>query len=74
MTFLVTSATGAGYGYGKILAFAPDGKPSGAFGNDPRIVDPRGLGIERIDGCSSSTAAPIELRPLGTTNVAADHC
>jgi hypothetical protein len=51
MTLLVTSATGAnGAGYGKILAFARDGKPSGAFGNDPRIVDPRGLGIDRIDG------------------------
>jgi len=51
MTLLVTSATGAnGAGYGKILAFADDGKPSGAFSNDPRIVDPRGLGIDRIDG------------------------
>jgi len=51
MTLLVTSATCAtGAGYGKILAFARDGKPSGAFGNDPRIVDPRGLGIDRIDG------------------------
>jgi hypothetical protein len=50
MTFLVTSAAGAnGAGYGKILAFADDGKPIGVFGSDPRIVDPRGLGISRDD-------------------------
>ena len=50
MTLLVTSATGAnGAGYGKILAFADDGKPIGVFGDDPHIVDPRGLGIDRVD-------------------------
>jgi hypothetical protein len=50
MTLLVTSATGAnGAGYGKILAFADDGKPIGVFGDDPHIADPRGLGIDRID-------------------------
>src|SRR5260370_12377681 len=50
MTLLVTSATGAnGAGYGKILAFADDGKPIGVFGDDPYIVDPRGLGIDRVD-------------------------
>jgi hypothetical protein len=37
-----------GAGYGKILAFADDGKPIGVFGDDPYIVDPRGLGIERL--------------------------
>ena len=51
MTFLVTSAAGVnGAGYGKILAFTDDGKPIGVFGSDPRIVDPRGLGISRDDG------------------------
>jgi hypothetical protein len=51
MTLLVTSAAGAnGAGYGKIIAFADDGKPIGVFGSDPRIVDPRGLGSSRIDG------------------------
>jgi DNA-binding beta-propeller fold protein YncE len=51
MTLLVTSAAGAnGAGYGKILAFADDGKPIGVFGNDARIVDPRGLGIDQVDG------------------------
>jgi DNA-binding beta-propeller fold protein YncE len=50
MTLLVTSATGAnGAGYGKILAFADDGKPIGVFGDDPHIADPRGLGIDRVD-------------------------
>jgi DNA-binding beta-propeller fold protein YncE len=51
MTLLVTSAAGAnGAGYGKILAFADDGKPIGAFSSDPRIVDPRGLSIDGVDG------------------------
>ena len=51
MTLLVTSATSAnGAGYRKVLAFADDGKPIGVFGNDGRIVDPRGLGIDRVDG------------------------
>ncbi len=39
MTLLVTSATGAnGAGYGKILAFADDGKPIGVFGDDPALA------------------------------------
>jgi DNA-binding beta-propeller fold protein YncE len=51
MSLLVTSAAGVnGAGFGKILAFAADGKVVGAFGDDPRIVDPRGLGIDRHDG------------------------
>src|ERR1700758_2937400 len=51
MTLLVTSATGAnGAGSEKVLACADDGKPMGVFGDDPRIVDPRGLGIEPVDG------------------------
>src|SRR5258708_928461 len=50
MTLLVTSATGAnGAGYGKLLAFNYDGEPIGIFGDDPRIVDPRGLGIDPVD-------------------------
>jgi hypothetical protein len=50
MTLLVTSAAGAnGAGYGKILAFADDGKPIGVFGDDPLIADPRGLGIDQVD-------------------------
>jgi DNA-binding beta-propeller fold protein YncE len=50
MTLLVTSAAAAnGAGYGKILVFADDGKPIGAFGDDPRIADPRGLGIDFVD-------------------------
>jgi hypothetical protein len=47
MTLLVTSAAGAnGAGYGKILAFADDGKPIGVFGNDARIVEPFPDGLE----------------------------
>jgi hypothetical protein len=50
MTLLVTSATGAnGAGYGKILTFADDGTLMGVFGDDPRIADPRGLGIDPVD-------------------------
>ncbi|HEY2445107.1 MAG TPA: hypothetical protein VGI20_05150 [Rhizomicrobium sp.] len=50
MTLLVTSANGRnGAGYGKILAFADDGKSIRAFGDDARIADPRGLGINRVD-------------------------
>src|SRR5258708_7908052 len=50
MTLLVRSATGVnGAGYGKILAFADDGKPIGVFGDDPHIADPRGLGIDQVD-------------------------
>ena len=51
MTLLLTSAAGAnGAGYGKVLAFAADGKSIGVFSNDPRIVDPRGLGVDQVDG------------------------
>ena len=47
MPLLVTSASGAnGNGYGSLLAFDLDGKPLGAFSNDKRIVDPRGLAVE----------------------------
>ncbi len=50
MTLLVTSATGVnGAGYGKVLAFADDGRPIGVFGDDPRIADPRGLVIDPVD-------------------------
>jgi DNA-binding beta-propeller fold protein YncE len=49
MSLLVTSAIGRnGGGFGKILAFADDGKSVRAFGDDPLIADPRGLGIDRI--------------------------
>jgi len=43
---LVTSASGAnGDGYGTLLAFSADGKLAGPFSDDPRISDPRGLGL-----------------------------
>ena len=44
---LVTSASGAdGDGYGAILCFGADGALAGAFGHDPRIIDPRGLSVD----------------------------
>jgi DNA-binding beta-propeller fold protein YncE len=47
MVLLVTSASGANdSGYGKLLAFDSDGKLIGPFSEDPRIVDPRGLGSD----------------------------
>jgi hypothetical protein len=51
MTLLATSAADAnGDGFGQLLAFADDGKLIGAFSDDPRIVDPRGLGVDPVDG------------------------
>jgi hypothetical protein len=51
MRFLVTSASGAnGDGHGALLAFDADGRPLGAFSDDPRIVDPRGLAIDEDAG------------------------
>jgi DNA-binding beta-propeller fold protein YncE len=50
MPLLVTSAAGAnGDGYGALLAFDSDGKPLGAFSDDNRIVDPRGLAVDRSE-------------------------
>jgi DNA-binding beta-propeller fold protein YncE len=46
MPLLVTSACGAsGDGFGKLLAFDRNGTPLGAFCDDPRICDPRGLAV-----------------------------
>ena len=46
MKILVTSASGAnGNGYGQLLAFSTDGIALGAFSDDPRITDPRGLRV-----------------------------
>ena len=51
MALLVTSAAGKnGAGNGALLAFAPDGRALGAFSNDPRIADPRGLAVEYDEG------------------------
>jgi hypothetical protein len=46
MRILVTSASGAnGNGYGQVLAFSMEGIAMGAFSDDPRITDPRGLRV-----------------------------
>ncbi len=48
---LVSSACGAnGDGYGTVLAFDADGAPSGTFGEDHRITDPRGLSVDPSGG------------------------
>lgn len=47
MVLLVTSALGAnGAGYGRLLSFDQDGELLGPFSEDPRIIDPRGLGVD----------------------------
>jgi DNA-binding beta-propeller fold protein YncE len=51
MFLLITSATGTnGNGYGKPLVFDVGGKSLGAFSDDSRVFDPRGLGIDRENG------------------------
>src|ERR1700733_1802930 len=48
MPLLVTSAAGVnGDGYGALLAFDRNGRPLGAFCNDARIADPRGLAVDQ---------------------------
>jgi DNA-binding beta-propeller fold protein YncE len=59
------SATGAnGAGYGKVLAFADDGKAIGILGDDPRIADPRGLGIEPVDRLIFVNSGPNRILAL----------
>jgi DNA-binding beta-propeller fold protein YncE len=49
--FLVSSASGVnGDGYGALLAFDPRGRPLGAFSDDARIADPRGLAVDQKRG------------------------
>ena len=51
MPLLVTSAFGVnGDGCGVLLAFDRNGTPLGAFCNDPRIADPRGLAVHEHAG------------------------
>jgi hypothetical protein len=51
MALLVTRAAGTnGYGYGALLAFDGDGKSLGAFSDDSRIADPRGLAVDPSEG------------------------
>ena len=65
MPLLVTSAAGAnGNGYGALLAFDREGEPLGAFSNDARLVDPRGLAVDPKKRCSFSIAAAIASWPL----------
>lgn len=69
MPLLVTSAAGAnGDGYGALLAFDRDGTLLGRFGNDPRVADPRGLGVqrdERLLFVNSGSNRVLALDPSG---------
>jgi hypothetical protein len=62
MPLLVTSAAGVnGDGYGALLAFDRNGSPLGAFSDDARIADPRGLAVDqKKELLFFSTAAAIE--------------
>jgi DNA-binding beta-propeller fold protein YncE len=66
---LVTSAAGTnGQGYGKLLAFDLSGRPLGAFSDDSRIADPRGLAVNRDEGLlflNSGTDRVLALDPNG---------
>jgi hypothetical protein len=66
---LVTSASGAnGDGHGTLLAFYRDGRSLGAFSNDRRIADPRGLAVNRNEGLlflNSGTDRVLALGPDG---------
>jgi outer membrane protein assembly factor BamB len=51
MPLLVTSAAGAnGDGLGALLAFDSEGGFLGRFSDDSRVVDPRGLAVNRSEG------------------------
>lgn len=66
---LVTSAAGRnGEGYGALLAFDLNGKPLGAFSEDRRIDDPRGLAVDdhaRLLFLNSGTNRILALDPNG---------
>lgn len=53
---------------GTLLAFDPDGGPLGAFSNDGRIADPRGLAVdlkERLLFLNSGSDRILALDPDG---------
>jgi DNA-binding beta-propeller fold protein YncE len=70
MLTLVTSASGLnGNGYGALLAFRRDGTLLGPFNDDSRIVDPRGLAVDKEAGLlflNSGSDRVLALGPTGT--------
>src|SRR5580765_3020824 len=70
MPLLVTSAAGAnGNGYGALLAFDRGGRPLGAFSNDSRISDPRGLAVDqrqKLLFLNSGADRVLALDPVGS--------
>lgn len=74
MRILVTSASGAnGDGYGTLLSFSAEGKPSGPFSDDPRLTDPRGLSLSPAGDLVYVTSGDDRVLALGQNgNVAVD--
>src|SRR5580704_1922701 len=67
MPLLVTSASGTnGDGYGSLLAFDGDGKSLGAFSDDSRIVDPRGLVVDPTEGLLFLNSGSDRVLALGS--------
>lgn len=77
MKILVTSASGAnGDGYGQLLAFSIDGTAHGAFTDDLRIVDPRGLRVNadrRLLYVNSGDDRILALDSLGEVQLDTSH-
>jgi hypothetical protein len=69
MPLLVTSASGAnGSGFGALLAFQSDGGLRGAFIDDDRIADPRGLAVnpkENLLFLNSGADRVLAISPQG---------
>jgi hypothetical protein len=69
MPLLVTNAAGTnGDGYGALFAFDDAGNSLGAFSDDNRIVDPRGLAVNRNEGLlflNSGSNRALVLVPMG---------
>lgn len=72
---VVTSASGAnGNGCGTLLAFDRAGAPLGAFSDDDRIADPRGLAVDRQNRLLYSWLFPPDLIPQATSFYRAASC
>jgi DNA-binding beta-propeller fold protein YncE len=67
---IVTSASGAnGAGYGSVLSFSPEGELIGAFSEDDRITDPRGLSVHPISGLVYLNSGPDRILALDQDGV-----
>jgi hypothetical protein len=67
---IVTSASGAnGGGYGSVLSFSTEGELIGAFSEDDRITDPRGLSIHPTSGLVYLNGGPDRILALDQDGV-----